>query len=159
MMIRHIVHFGFGLMVLVVIGLPAKPAWPAEPLAKETAISVKRIDFDECESVDIRAKIMDVRPDRGTLVVAEREIRDMDVEEGGRRIKTTYQSIDGKPESRTAFREGQYVRVKGVLHPDGYVAAFSVQKIEKPVEKKMKYKPVAASQKASRKASASAAAR
>lgn len=159
MKIRHIVHLGFGLMALAVIGLPANPAWSAEPLPKETATSVKRIDFDECESVDIRAKIMDVRTDRGTLVVAEREIRDIDVEEGGRRIKTAYLNIDGKPESRNGFREGQYVRVKGVLHPDGYVAAFTVQKIEKPVEKKMKYKPVAVSQKASRKASAGAASR
>lgn len=156
-MIRHIVHLGFGLMIMAVIGLSVNPAWSADPPPKEVAGILQAIDFDECEPVDIRAKIMDVRADRGTLVVAEREIRDIDVDDGGRRVKTAYLNIDAKADTRNAFRVGQYVRVKGVLHPDGYVAAFTVQKIEKPVDKKMKYKPVADSQKGSRRPRAGAA--
>ena len=34
---------------------------------------VTAIDFDECEPFQIRAKIMDLHPENGTIVVAERE--------------------------------------------------------------------------------------
>jgi len=48
------------------------------------------------------------------------------------------------------------VLVKGFQHPDGYIAASVVQKIEKPAEKKTTYKPVADSRKAMRRNSAAA---
>jgi hypothetical protein len=44
------------------------------------------------------------------------------------------------------------VWIKGVLHPDGFVAAFVVQKIVKPQEAKFIYKPVVESQAKARKA-------
>ena len=59
--------------------------------------------------------------------------------------------MDGKPESPSAFKVGQYVWVKGVLHPDGFVAAFVVQKIVKPQEEKFIYKPEVESQAKARK--------
>jgi len=85
-------------------------------------------------------------------VVAEREIRAMEVMAGGKPIKTEFLTLDGRPELPSAFSVGQYVWIKGVLHPDGFVAAFVVQKIVKPQDKKFIYKPVLESQAKARKA-------
>jgi hypothetical protein len=147
---------GLGLAVLVLIGLTANLSWSAEPNAKEPMHIVKTIDFDECEPIKIQDKIMGVNPERGTFVVLEREIREIDVEKGGRRIKTSFLSLSGEPEPRDSFRVDQYVLVKGFQHPDGYIAAAVVQKIDKPADRKMKYKPVEASKKAFRKTPATA---
>ncbi len=70
---------------------------------------------------------------------------------GGKPIKTEFLTMDGKPESPSAFSVGQFVRVKGVLHPDGFVAAFVVQKIVKPQAAKFIYKPIVESQAKARK--------
>jgi hypothetical protein len=142
---------GIGLGLLAFLGLWANPAWSAEPQSQEPPSLVKKIDLDECDPITLRNKIMEVSPERGTLVVAEREVRGMDVETARRRIKTSYLNREGKPEARDAFRAGQYVLVEGYLHPDGYIAAALIQKIEKPVEKKMKYKPIERSKKAALK--------
>jgi len=136
---------------LAALALLVTPAESAEPGSQETLSMVRMIDFDECEPVKIQSKIMEVRPDTGTIVVAEREIRGVDVENGDRRIRTSYLNREGKPEPRDSFRAGQYVLVEGILHPDGYIAAFVVQEIERPVEKKTKFKPVELSKKGSRK--------
>lgn len=134
--------------------------WAAAPEPdKEPLISVTTIDFDECEPVLLRSHIMDIHPNKGTLVVAEREVREMDVTSSGQRMKTAYLNVEGKPELRSAFRVGQYVMVKGFRHPDGYIAASIVQKIEKPADKKAKYKPVEAVKKASRRTPAATAAK
>jgi hypothetical protein len=145
------------MMIAALFVLLPGSLWAADPEPdKELLISVTTIDFDECEPVLIRSKIMDAHLKKGTLVVAEREVREMDVTSGGQRIKTSYLNIEGKPEPRAAFRAGQYVLVKGFQHPDGYIAASVVQKIEKPAEKKTIYKPVAESRRASRRNTAAA---
>lgn len=141
---------GIGLSLLALFGLWANPVWSSEPEPQEPAGLIIRIDLDECDPITVRGKIMDVRSDRGTLVVVEREVRDMDVETGSRRIKTSYLGMTGQAEARDSFRAGQYVQVDGYLHPDGYLAASLIQKIEKPVEKKTKYKPIERSKKGSR---------
>lgn len=139
---------------ITVVMLLSSPLWAAAPeTGKEHLICVTAIDFDDCDPVLIRSKVMEVHPLKGTMVVAEREIREMDVVSGGRRLKTAYFSLDGKLDSRASFRVGQYVQVKGVLHPEGYVAAFEVQKIDKPVEKNQSYKPIKAGRKPFRKTS------
>jgi len=150
---------GIGLSLLALIGLWADPVWSTEPEPQEPVSLVKQIDLDECEPITLRSKIMEASPERGTLVVAEREVRDMNVETASRRIKTSYLDIAGQPEPRGLFRAGEYVRVEGYLHPDGYIAASSIQKIEKPVEKKTKYKPIERSKKASRKSQSAGATR
>lgn len=145
---------------VALFGLLTSSLWAAAP-ASETVplICVTTINFDECEPVLIRAKIMDVDLKKGTLLVVEREVREMDVTSGGERLKTAYLTIEGKPEPRAAFRPGQYVMVKGFQHSDGYIAATVVQKIEKPADKKVKYKPVAAAKKASRRTPVATAAK
>jgi hypothetical protein len=152
MTIKNMRRWRLGVMVLALIGLPVISVLAAEPGVKEVFDRVTVLDFDACEPVQIRSKIMEVHADKGTIVVAEREIRAMDVETGGRRIKTAYQNLEGQPEAPGAFRVGQDVSVKGFLHPDGYVAASEIQKIDKPREKRMTYKPVASQSKAKRKA-------
>jgi hypothetical protein len=138
---------------IAVVGLLSNSLWAAAPEPdKEHLICVTTIDFDECEPLLIRSKIMEVHPQKGTLVVAEREVREMDVTSEGRRIKTVYLNLDGKAGSRGSFRVGQYVRVKGVLHPEGYIAAFVVQQIDKPIEKNLRYNPIESERKSFRKA-------
>ena len=48
---------------------------------------VTAIDFDECEPYQVRAQIMDLYPEKGTIVVAEREIRALDVGSGENRSR------------------------------------------------------------------------
>lgn len=145
------------MMIAALFGLLPGSLWAADPEPdKELLILVTTIDFDECEPVLIRSKIMDAHLKKGTLVVAEREVREMDVTSGGQRVRTAYLNIEGKPELRAAFRPGQYVLVKGFLHPDGYIAASVVQKIDKPADKKVTYKPVLAAKKGSQKTPATA---
>lgn len=152
MTIRNKRRCRLGVLILALIGLQAIPASAAEPGVQEVFTRVTALEFDECEPVQVRSKIMEVHADRGTIVVAEREIREMDVEAGGRRIKTAYLNQEGQPTASDAFRVGQDVLVRGFLHPDGYVAASEVQKIEKPYEKKMVCKPVGSQSKTYRKA-------
>lgn len=141
----------FALAFVAALGLLVTSAEAADPGSNEALSMVKTIDFDECEPVKIQGRIMEIRSDTGAIVVVEREIRGMNIENGDRKIKTSYLNREGKPEARDAFRVGQYVRVDGLLHSDGYIAAFAVQEIEKPVERKTKYKPIELSKKGSRK--------
>ena len=129
------------VLALAAVGLGLPPVDAAEKESKALSTQVTAIDFNECEPYQVRAKIMDRHPENGTIMVAEREIRALDVAAGGKPIKTEFLTMDGKPESPSAFSVGQYVLVKGVLHPDGFVAAFVVQKIVKPQDVKFTYKP------------------
>jgi hypothetical protein len=140
------------VLVLAAVGLGLFPVDAAEKESKALSTRVTAIDFDECEPYQVRAKIMELHPENGTIVVAEKEIRAMEVTAGGKPIKTEFLTLDGRPELPSAFSVGQYVWIKGVLHPDGFVAALVVQKIVKPQDKKFIYKPVLESQAKTRKA-------
>jgi hypothetical protein len=140
------------VLALAAVGLGLSPVDAAEKESKALATRVTAIDFDECVPFQIRAKIMELHPENGTIVVAEREIRAMEVTAGGKPIKTEFLTLDGKPELPSGFSVGQFVRIMGVLHPDGFVAAFVVQKIVKPQAAKFSYKPVVESQTKARKA-------
>jgi hypothetical protein len=139
------------VLALAAVGLGLAPVDAADQESKALAAQGTAIDFNECEPYQVRAQIMDRHPENGTIVVAEREIRALDVTAGGKPIKTEFLTLDGKPESPGAFAVGQYVWVKGVLHPDGFVAAFVVQKIAKPPEVKFVPKPNVESQAKARK--------
>jgi hypothetical protein len=143
------------LIPLAVSALLSTPLLAAAPeLEGEFIMRISTINFDECDPIVIRSKVMEVHPKKGTIVVAEKEVREMDVSSDGRRIKTTCLKPDGNPDSIGSFRVGQYVRVEGFLHPDGYIAALSIQRIEKPVEKPFRYKPIEAAGKSFRKKTA-----
>jgi hypothetical protein len=129
------------VLALAAVGIGLSPVDAAEKESRALAARVTEIDYNECEPYQVRAQIMDLDGEKGTIVVAEKEIRAMDAEAKGKRIKTEFLTIDGKPEPPSAFHVGQYVWVKGVLHPDGFVAAFVVQKIPKPREGRWVYKP------------------
>jgi hypothetical protein len=135
------------------VALAAQPVFPADLGAKEAPARVTQIGFEDCEPFQVRGKIMEVRPERGTFVVAEREICEMDIITGAGRQHTTYYDISGNPEEKHPYRVGQYLLVKGYLLPAGNVAALEVRVIEKPQEKRVPYKPIADQGKASRSAS------
>jgi hypothetical protein len=139
-------------LALAAVGLGLLPVAAAEKESKALSTRVTAIDFDECEPYQVRDKIMALNPQNGTIVVAERQIRALDVVVGGKPIQTEFLTMDGKPELPSDFIIGQYVWVKGVLHPNGFVAAFVVQKIAKPQEEKFIYKPNVESQAKARKA-------
>jgi hypothetical protein len=137
--------------ILVIVS--AGPVWPAAPVANEMPARVTQIGFEDCEPFQVRGKVMEVRAERGTFVVAEREICEMDIVTGTGRQHTAYYDISGKPEEKRSYRVGQYLLVKGYLLPAGNVAALEVRVIEKPQEKRVPYKPIANQGKASRSAS------
>ena len=105
------------VLALAAVGLGLPPVDAAETESRAQATRVTAIDFKECEPYQVRAQIMDLHPENGTIVVAERQIRALDVVGGGKTIKTEFLGMDGKPESPSAFKIGQYVWVKGVLSP------------------------------------------
>jgi hypothetical protein len=111
--------------------------------APAPAGSIVRIDPDECSFFEVRTVVMEANREKGTLVVAEREIRKLDTVIDGRPLKTEFLGQDGKPEAPESFRVGQYVKVEGFLHPEGFVAALVIQKIAKPKEPDLVYRPVA----------------
>ena len=147
------------LVVAVLAVAPASPVWSAAPLVKDVPARVTQIGFEDCEPFQVRAKVMEVSHERGTFVVAEREICEMDVATGTGRQQTTYYDLAGKSEPKRQFRVGQYLFVKGYLLPTGNVAAIEVREIEKPKENRAPYKPIANQAKASRRSSGGAGAR
>ena len=78
----------FGLAGLALVGLSAAAATPAEIATHEAPARITRIDFDASEPFQVRARIMEVRPEKGTFVVAEREICETDVDTGADRLRT-----------------------------------------------------------------------
>jgi len=63
------------VLALAAVGLGLSPVDAAEKESKALATRVTAIDFDECTPFQIRAKIMELHPENGTIVVAEKEIR------------------------------------------------------------------------------------
>jgi hypothetical protein len=104
---------------------------------------VTRIDFDGSDPFRVRARVMEVRPAKGTFILAEREICEMDVVTGAGHLQTAYFDLAGQPREKLALKVGQWVLVKGYLLPEGHVAATEIRAIEKPAEKRVPYKPVA----------------
>jgi hypothetical protein len=139
------------LAVAVLVAAPAGPAWSAAPLTKDVPARVTQIGFEDCEPFQVRAKVMEVRAERGTFVVAESEICEMDVVTGKGRLQTVYHDLAGQPDSKRQYRVGQYLFVKGYLLPAGNVAAIEVREIEKPKEARVRYKPIANQGRASRR--------
>lgn len=136
-----------GAIVAAVCLAAGAAAAAPETETPPAAGSIVSIDPDECRFFEVSTVIMESRREKGTLVVAEREIRKLDTLFEGRPLKTEFLGQDGKPEAPESFRAGQYVKVEGFLHPDGFVAALVVQKIAKPKEPNLVYRPVAESAK------------
>ncbi len=117
-----------GLTVaMVVVCLLANHAHAADEPKKKMPNQLSAIDFDDCDPVRMRARIMGINPVNGALIVGEKEIRTLDLHVGGKPIKTVFLNPEGKPESPAAFMVGQEVLVNGMVHPDGFVAALVLQ--------------------------------
>jgi hypothetical protein len=97
---------------------------------------LRELDFDACEPVRYQAKISEVNLARGTLTVAEKRICLMDVSANGKRLSTTLLDVGGKSEPFTAFKKGDLVLIEGFAHPEGFVAASKIQKIQTVTERK-----------------------
>lgn len=121
-------RFFLGLTVAMAVCLLANGGRAADPPKKEMPGQLSAIDFEDCDPVRMRARIMGINPVNGALIVGEREIRTLDVHSGGKSVKTAFLNPEGKPESPADFMVGQEVLVKGMLHPEGFVAALVVQK-------------------------------
>ncbi len=134
--------------ILIALLSAAAPGAEAAPPAAATseaspAVLVEQLDPDECAPFTVVGTIMEVDLERGVIVVAEREIRGLNASIGGRALKTQYLDEAGKPRSRGLFRKGETVSVEGFRHPEGFVAATRLQKLEKrPPQNKATFKPV-----------------
>jgi hypothetical protein len=134
---RTVFH-GFVLAAAVVFCITAAsgPASAGDKKIKKSTLT--EIDFDDCDPFEVSARIMEVDPDGDFFVVAEKEIRYVDLSAGDRPIRTVHLDMDGKAQPAGRYREGEHVQVKGWAHPDGFVAAASIQRIAKPLEEKPK---------------------
>ncbi len=107
------------------------------------AAVVERLDPDECAPFEVIGSVMEADPERGVIVVAEREIRGLNAWVGGKEIKTQYLDEQGKPRPRGLFRKGETVVVEGFRHPEGFIAATRLQKLEKrPLPPQGLFQPV-----------------
>jgi hypothetical protein len=102
----------------------------------EESTSLSELDFNACDPARFQAKITEASPVKGTLSVAEKEIRLMDVVSNGRRLSTALLNVAGKPEPLAAFKKGDLVLIEGFAHPKGFVVALKIQKIKAVIEKK-----------------------
>jgi hypothetical protein len=101
-----------------------RPTW-AEELPK----IIRELDFNDCDPVKLQGVVMSVNRGNMTITVAEKEIRLMDIGPDDQRMKTVLLNLDGKPEKIESFKAGQLVQVEGFEHPDGFVAASIIQRI------------------------------
>jgi hypothetical protein len=121
--------------ILACIALAPGPAVARDkPNPKSTVLT--QIDFDDCDPFQVRAKVMEADPLADTFVVAEKEIRRIDIGSGEKALRTVHLDREGQAEPSGRYRAGEYVVVKGWLHPEGFVAASSIQRIAKPAEEK-----------------------
>jgi hypothetical protein len=97
--------------------------------AEEPPQIVYELNFDECDPLTLQGAVMSVNPKNKTITVAEKEIRLMDVGADDQRLKTALMNTDGKPEKIESFKVGHLVLVQGFEHPDGFIAASKIQKI------------------------------
>ena len=138
------------LVVLAIVVPGTAPVGAADRDDREAPARVTRIDFDGSEPFRVRAKVMELRPAKGTFVLTEREICETDVVTAAGHLQTAYFDLTGQPREKLALKVGQWVLVKGYLLPEGYVAATEIRAIEKPEEKRVPYKPVTAQAKGKR---------
>jgi hypothetical protein len=125
---RQILFFG----ITMTLFLCAPTGFAAEQPAVSYAL--RELDFDVCDPVRLQAVIMEKDQNKETLIVAEKEIRLMDVSSAGSRHITALLDYEGKVESIAAFHKGDLVLVEGFSHPDGFVAASKIQKIHAVTE-------------------------
>ncbi len=130
------VHF---FRKLVLLGVVINLIWGAsvgDAAEKPTKIPVLReLDIDACEPVRYQARIAEVNHPKGALTVAEKEIRLMDVSVSGNRMATELLGLDDKAEPFAAYKKGDLVLVEGFSHPEGFVAAWKIQKIRAVTER------------------------
>jgi hypothetical protein len=115
------------LRVTLVLFLCAVPGFSAE--TSDEHYILRNLDFDVCDPVRFQAKIAEANSARGSLTVAEKEIRLMDVKTDGNRLATVLLDLEGKAVQITEFKTGDLVLVEGFAHPKGFVAASKIQKI------------------------------
>jgi hypothetical protein len=131
------VHF---FKKLILLGVTLNLLWSAAAgfaAEKPDKTSVLReLNIDACEPVRYQAKITEVNHAKGTLTVAEKQIRLMDVGANGNRLVTALLGVDEKAEPFAAYKKGDLVLIEGFSHPEGFVAAWKIQKIREITEKK-----------------------
>ena len=105
-----------------------------------TAAEVKhKLDFDNSDPVELRAKIMEIDHEKAQLVVAEEVILVVDFMIGEHRFFTEVTDAEGNPHIFESFNEGDYVLVKGFKNADGVVLASLLQK-DKKQRKRIRHK-------------------
>ena len=93
---------------------------------------LKDFSFDDCDPFEARALIMDVNRKNAQLVAAEQIIYVVDLNFGDQHLITELTDPEGNHLDFGAFRQGQWVYVKGFKHIDGGVVASLVQRIDPP---------------------------
>ena len=88
--------------------------------------------FDDCDPFEAHALIMDVNPKKAQMVAAGQIIYVVDLSFGDQHLITEVADPEGNRMDFDAFRQGQWVYVKGFKHIDGGVVASLVQRIDPP---------------------------
>ena len=144
------------VLALAAVGLGLSPVDAAEKESKAFSTRVTAIDFDECEPYQVRAQIMDLHPEKGTIVVAEREIRALDVVAGGNRSRPNSSRWMANRNRRAPSKSASTCGSRGCFTPTDLWPPLWCRKSINRLIGKMNYKPVEASRKSSRKTPATA---
>ena len=118
----------FACCTLIFIAMPCAAA--------EKAL---KLDFNDSDPVELKARIMEINHEKAQLVVAEETILVVDFMIGEHRFFTEITDSKGNPRALEAFKVGDVVVIKGFKTSDGFVFASLLQKAEKrqrPVDRK-----------------------
>jgi len=99
--------------------------WPSQSAAASQQITPEALRYSG--PFEVTSRIMEIDPDKGLLVVAEKEIYVVDLTVGGEHLSTHLSDAEGEPLSFDALSSGQTVRVQGIELPDGRVLAELIQ--------------------------------
>ncbi len=115
------------MLVALIAGaiLGAFPAYPSEP-----ADIMSKLDYGACEPTRFKATIMEVDQAKGRLLVAEKWVYALYIGIDGPKKKTELLNAEGKPEPFDQFKVGDLLSVIGYAHPDGFVVATKIRKVQ-----------------------------
>ena len=99
-----------------------------------------KLDFDDSDTVELSAPIMEINHEKAQLVVAEEVIYVVDFMIGEHRFFTEITDSKGNPSILELFNAGDIVLIKGFRTSDGVVFASLLQKAKKqPAKRKLKH--------------------
>jgi len=90
---------------------------------------IKIEESEDIEFFELQCSIMEVHPRRNYLIVGEKRIELVDLQEGNQRYRTMLRDSSGKTIPFSSFKKGQWVFIRGFRFLDGRIAAREIYQL------------------------------